>query len=428
MPDTIRGESTEVRERGSSGQTSAVQSRYRRPSRRGALVAAAVVVLVSIVLAVALRGGDDDDGNVATPPADEALERFGSDEVDDVEPLPESDALDAYRISYRVTQRGVSHLTTEVLTVVRPFTSELETRDADDARTGVNRWAFGRVITGIGEEQPRVFAVGPNVGSYDLRPQISVDEAVERGLLDRREQREVVGRRCQVYRAATTVSEGVLEPLDAASGEYADVCLDADGLLLEEWWVVDGNAIRQRVATAIADEVPRGFGDGWSDEATSEPAGEGGGSVIRLLQGSAPPGVFFEAPSAPAGFTHLGRYSVIPPQAIDVQGADQYKAIASTADVWRSGVDVLVLDQGGSLGGGAVFPPDPDNRTVDLPGIGTAEVVLGLSTNEVRIPRDGGKYVRVIGTLPSDDLLAFARTLVETQGNEIVADDGPLLR
>ena len=392
--------------------------------RRWLLVLLAVALLATAaVVGVVAFGSDEGDDKEAAE-----LARTGSKGLEGHDPLGTGNELDGYRVTYRVTQRGAARVTTEVLTVVRPFTSELERRDAQDARLGVDRWAFGRVMSANGGEQPRVFAVPPNLGGYDFRPSISVDEAVESGLLDRREQREVAGRRCQVYRTATSVSDGVLAPLDNASSEYADVCFDADGLLLEEWWVVDGRAIRQRVATAVDERAPEAFGADWSGETTTQPVGEGGGSVLRLRAGSAPPGAFFEPQSDPPGFTHVGRYSVIPPQAITVEGADKTSTIALTADVWRRGADVLVLDQGGRLGGQAVYKRDPDHRSVDIAGLGTAEVVLGLATNELRVALDGGRYVRVIGTLSSDALLDFARSLVQTEGNELVVDDGPLLR
>jgi hypothetical protein len=406
-------------------------SRYQRPSRRGALIGAVVVVLASIAVAIGLgAGGDDDDGaadrSTTTTTEVEPLEREGSVELEDAAPLPAPEPHDRYRMTYRVSA-GASAPTVEVLTVDRPFTSELVTKGDDGDVRGIHRWAFGRVITAVGDEDPTVFAVGPNVGGYDFHARSAVDEAVESGLLERREQREVIGRRCQVYRTGTSVSDGVLAPVGDVEDEYADVCIDADGLLLEEWWVLDGHAIRQRLATELDESVPDAFGDGWVEEPTSMPVGQGGGSVRRLRPGSAPPGDFFEAPSAPEGFTHLGRYTVVPPQAIDMAEADSGKIVASTADVWVRGGDVVVLDQGGTRGGVDTYPRDPDNRTVEIAGVGTAEIVLGLATNEVRIQRDVGKFVRVIGTLTSDELLAVARSLVLTEGNEIVLEDGPLL-
>lgn len=407
-----------------------MRSRYRRPSRRAAVIATTLLIVaaVAIVLATSDEGGGSGDSvTTTTNPVDQPLKRSGSEEVRTDSAFAMGTSLDGYRITYRVTQRGVGHRTTEVLTARRPFTSELLSKDERGAVVDVQRWAFGRVKTVTGKETPQVFAVGPTIGGYDFHPSISVDEAAARGLLDRREQRKVVGRRCQVYRTATALTGGVLTALDATSKEYADVCFDEQGLLLEEWWVVDGSAIRQRVATEVKETAPDDFGAGWSEEPTTASVGDGGGSVLRLRAGSAPPGPYFEASSVPPGFTHVGRYSVVPPQPITVEGADRTSAIASTADVWQRGSDVLILDQGGSLGGRQAYPPDPTNRSIDLGGLGTAEVVLGLGTNEVRIVVGRGRYARVIGTLSTGALVDVARSLVQKQGNELVVEEGPLL-
>jgi len=103
------------------------------------------------------------------------------------------------------------------------------------------------------------------------------------------------------------------------------------------------------------------------------------------------------------------------------------KRLSSTADVWTRGPDLLVLDQGGTLEQQRVYEVDPDNELIAIPGLGDAEVRLGLAGNEIRILRPAGRFVRVVGTLPPDDLLAFARSLVEGVGNELVVDEGAAL-
>ena len=372
-------------------------------------MAIAVIVVLSTLVALALRPEGDDDI------ADEMLDRRGSESADDGgAPLTIDDEPAAYRITYRVSRRGAGDRT-ETITVVRPFWS------ASVTDTSEERWAFGRVFTKDGP----VFAVGPTLAGMDLRVAPALDDALDRRLLERREQRTVAGRRCQVYRASTTVVGGTLQPtIDV--GEYADVCVDERGLLLEEWWVVDGDAIQQRIATEVELRVPDDFGTAWSGEPPSESAEEGGGSILTLTPGSSPPGApFFTAPAPPGdGFEHLGRFSVIPPQAAAFgDGEERGSIVASTADVWRRGIDIVVLDQGGNLDGVAIYDPDPDNETVELPNLGTAELLVSLTGNELRVQRPGGKFVRVVGTLPLDDLLAFARTLVEGPGTEIVIDD-----
>jgi hypothetical protein len=71
---------------------------------------------------------------------------------------------------------------------------------------------------------------------------------------------------------------------------------------------------------------------------------------------------------------------------------------------------------------------DPANRTVEVDGIGTVEVRLGLAMNEVRALRPHGHDVRVLGTLPPDDLLDVLRGATATVGNDLVVEeDAPLL-
>jgi hypothetical protein len=261
----------------------------------------------------------------------------------------------------------------------------------------------------------------------DVRLAPVVDDAVAAGLLVEREQRDVDGRRCQVYRTGAPVADGLL--VKPTVRDHADVCIDGDGLVLEEWWVVDGKPFRQRVAIDVDEHAPDDLGAGWTELDPSAPVDEGGGSILRVQDDSAPPGELFVAGQVPAGFRHVGRYSIIPPQA-DAFGpkGDRYDITSSTADVWQRGIDVLVLDQGGSLGGRPAFAMDPANRTVEVDGIGTVEVRLGLAMNEVRALRPHGHDVRVLGTLPPDDLLDVLRGATATEGNDLVVqEDAPLL-
>lgn len=380
--------------------------------------------------ALSARDGGEETASTTTTTSivREAIEREGSEEIEDAAPVDVTDSASAYRITYRVAIGGSSELVEEV-TVRRPFTGETKTSDGGGNVTGLERLAFGRVITAAHEPEPIVFAVGPEPVKMDLRLAPALDEAIDRGWLERREVREVAGRRCQVFRAATTVAGGSLTPPGDHGDEYADVCVDASGLLLEEVWVLDGELLRHRVAVEVGEDVPASFGEGWTELPVSMGVEQGGGSVRRLQPGSAPPGTFFEARTVPDGFQHLGRFTVVPPQANAFgEGGDRYSVVASTADVWQRGVDVLVVDQGGTLGGNAVYERDPENRTVDVPGLGEVELVVSLTGNEVRLHRDVGRYVRVLGTLTHDELLDVARSLEETEGTGLVIDDGPLLR
>jgi hypothetical protein len=394
-------------------------SRFRKPRPRGAIVAGVVVVAVGVGFAVAdARGGDDDNNESPSTTVERELERDGSAVATDGAPVVIGDEPVAYTITYRVTERS-STATTEEVVVRRPFASETTVR-RDGEVIGVTRSAFGRLIV-----DDQVFAVGPSLAGPDLRLRPALDDALARRLLDAREQRVVAGRRCQVYRAGASVVGGLLQPPPDPRTEYADACFDADGLLLEEWWVVDGDAIRHRVATEVTLDAPADLGREWESRATTLDLEHGGGSLLRLAEGSMPPGTFFLAATVPDGFEHVGRYSVIPPQGAAFGDAAQRGSIvASTADVWQRGPDLLVVDQGGSLEQRTVYERDPDHPIEAVPGVGDFEVILGLAGNEVRLLRDGGRFVRVLGTLSADELLGVASGLSAVEGNELVIDEG----
>jgi hypothetical protein len=188
--------------------------------------------------------------------------------------------------------------------------------------------------------------------------------------------------------------------------------------------VAAGRPIARRVAVEI-DEAPDLDDDLFpSGEATVE-ATSGGGVMRRLAEGSMPPGPFLVADAIPEGFTTIGRFSVVPPQAENF-GADPAREgfrRAQIADVYERGLDVLVVEQGATLGGSPPFEPDPSSPTLDLGPLGTAEVRYSAIGNQVRAQRAGGKYVQATGTLPPDELAAVLRSLREVPGGELVYAD-----
>ena len=396
----------------------------------------------------------------------EPLVRRDSDEVAAAEPFEISAEPEGYRIVYRVSEIGLP-VRSEVIEVARPFDARTTGYSEDGGKgsaMSLQEVTFGRIAVGFdvdhdheddgdhghdhdddaaddhthvdeqaedasGSSTPQqrtVLAVGPLVAGPDLRLAPVLDEALARDLIERREQREIQGRRCQVFRFPGAVSGAVLGS-PAQPGEYADACFDETGLLLEEWWVVDDRAIRHRLAIAIDDVAPAELAAGLIDlrsRATTIPVDRGGGSIRRMAPDSAPPGAFFAAQQPPTGFEHVGRYSVVPPQAEAFTDPDQRDyIITTTADVWRRGIDIVVLDQGGTLGGVKPFEPVEQGTPVDLGPLGRGEALIGLGGNEVRVVHDPGRFLRVYGTLPTSELAAFAATLVETEGNEIVLID-----
>lgn len=328
------------------------------------------------------------------------------------EPPPTIGAVpDRYRIVYDVETPG-SPGTTDVLVVDRPFDSRLETG------TSVQVSTFRRLSFTGGSAEAVVVAQPPGPAASDLR----LDLALPSALVETRGRRTVAGRPCQVYRSGVPLSTGALSaPVD---GERTDTCVDGAGLLLAEEYVVDGDVVLRRTATEVElepDVDPSLFevGD------PTVPVDRGGGSVLEVEPTSRREGSFWELDGGPEGFRHRGRYAVVPPQA-DVFGDPMREGelVASAADVYVRGRDVVIVDQGASLGGGDPFPPVEGARIEDAGALGEVEVLPAPQVMEVRADLDGGRFVRVLGTVPVDDLLALARRLVEVEGEGLVYREG----
>ena len=76
---------------------------------------------------------------------------------------------------------------------------------------------------------------------------------------------------------------------------------------------------------------------------------------------------------------------------------------ASFTDVWTRGRDALLLEQGGTQYGNKPFGDDPLGRDADLGPLGRGQTLVRTRMPEVRVVT-GGRYVRLAGTLPVDQL------------------------
>ncbi|MBI2169711.1 MAG: hypothetical protein HYU28_09480 [Actinobacteria bacterium] len=343
----------------------------------------------------------------------------------------------AYRIVYRIENRagGELVLRTEEAIVRRPFDGRVEERpdappgDHTAATTTVS--VFGALGVESASASPVVLNIPANPAVADVRPLAALERARTRGLVELRERRRLtrLDRECQVYRLGGPIGGGALTPAGTPAGEYVDVCVDRWGFVLEEVEVVDGDRILRRRLAVELDVDPAVPTNAFAlPDADPPPVDQGGGSVREVEPTTRPPGdEFFELTGgAPAGFRHRGRYAVVPPQAREF--ADpllRSQRVAGVIDVWESGPDFVAVDQGGTLGGVEPFEPEPDAEIVDAGPLGPAEVVLGLRASEIRAQRDGGRYVRIYGTVPPERLLEVARDLEPRTGGELVYLDGP---
>lgn len=369
--------------------------------------------MIGVAVWTAVTGGNDadsDDGAAATtttattePPP--PLERRGSEEVE-APAAGDSFVIGAgpaaYTIRYALREPGRPDAA-ETVAVARPYRS----KRSSPTETTVTDFARLQVTPAKGA----VSVLSPPPAAVDPRPALVVARAVEEGLLEAREWRKVLGRRCRVHRGLSSVASSTISA--ALPTQHTDVCVDAEGLVLEEWQVFEGKAVRQRVATAIETSAD-------VEAVTAEPTlavAQGGGSVLAVDPASEPPGTFYVLDAAPAGATRRGRYAVVPPQPGLADESERRRAVASTADVYERGADVLVVDRGATLNQEDAFQPRPEGRPVELgPTLGTGELLLSWTGPEVRVKLTDGRFVRVLGTLTIEEVVAAARSLRETPG------------
>ena len=154
------------------------------------------------------------------------------------------------------------------------------------------------------------------------------------------------------------------------------------------------------------------------------PEKAGGGSVRRVDPASRPPGTFFELSGPPPRFSDHSRYAVVPPQgATTTDPARRNSVVAGVSDVFVRGPDIIVVDQGATLGGVPAFPEQPGAAKLDLGAVGSATVLPWLGGNELRVSRPNGHYVRLAGTVPVSELAAVGRDLHPVEGGQLVVLD-----
>lgn len=405
---------------------SSPNARHARAVRRRnqALAAAGVVALVAGGWALFLRGGGDEGAGDA---ALAEIDREGSDEVAGAPDVEISGSPASFRIVYRVEDTGEEiAYRTDVVSVRRPWESRLESRSGrppGDEELSIQVATFGQRLNRTTGQDPSVIGLGPVLPASDLRLDHVLGPATAADRLERREVRQVAGRRCQVYRSGDYLSAAVITP--ATPDLYADSCIDGRGLLLEEVLFSDGAAIARRIAVEV-DESPE-LDDGLFPTGTpSVDATRGGGSMRRLVDGTSTPGTFYVADEVPDGFTSIGRFSVVPPQAENFGDDPQREGFrrAQAADVYERDADVLVLEQGATLQGASPFEVDPTSPTIDLGELGAGEIRFSAIGNQVRVLLGGGRFVQATGTLSPDELAAVLRSLRATEGTELqLAED-----
>ena len=326
----------------------------------------------------------------------------------------------AYHVTYAVSTPKLP-TTAEQLWVRRPFDSvDITYADAPPGTTPTLKLAYrlGVQVLQATTAQAAVLKVPAAAAPQDLRPDVTVPAAVHNHRLRLLRTRVIDGRRCEVFRSAAPLRGGPL-PVLRSTSSYVDTCIDADGIILRETQVSSGHVVMDREAVAVQVGAPAVAGAPLDLTGTPTPFDSGGGAFTAVTLGSRPPGGSWALTQPPAGFTHVGRYAVVPPQPQLFGQAGQGTGsmglpgglVTEMDDVFTRGTDVVVLQQGSTING-APFTPPANSIAVDLGSLGSGQLLLaGNVTAVVAEPGNGKTFVRLSGTLPPGTLVALMRSL-----------------
>jgi hypothetical protein len=393
----------------------------RRGPARWPLIVLLVVFAAGGIYSLVGRSGDDgsEPDEAAGPLIEEPLEV----PIVDVEgdPAPIEVTRVAYAMTYRVegfTPDKGAVIDTERRWVRPPFESRVETtagEDDDGEVTFQQISAFGLLQTGRDEDEPAVLAAEPVVAPGEARITADFDSAVSAGVFVwQGQERTVLDRRCQVFRTGAPIDVADAGPPIESPLSYADLCIADDGLLLHEEWVIDGNVFRRRIATSL--QVVEDHDDELFAPSGRRPAPPGDGILREVTRDSQPADVaFYSLVAPPEGFRHLGRFGHTPPRPeLDFNQAEP-TVVAQILDVYvdrRGGL--LVVANGGTSDNTPFIVTGEDDVPVELGALGTGELLVGLRQHEVRVGLPRGRFVRVWGTLPVEELVAAAMDMTAT--------------
>lgn len=323
-----------------------------------------------------------------------------------------------YRVTYRV-DAGVplgTTVRTEILEVSRPWQSRLTTRSGKPpghAVTDVQIGDFGKLdLKPVGQTES-VLVLQPDLAASDLRLDVDLPTLVRAHGIELRERRLVAGQACQVYRTTAPPQGQTIGALPSATGDVVDSCVSQDGIVLEQLQWFRSKLLLRRRATRVEPGVTFGPHELEVTRAPTIPTSLGGGSVVQLDPAGAAnvPGTTYFLDHPPAGFAFQGHYAVAPSTGQDSNGLPNTNRQGSFVDVWVRGQDVLMLDQGGLVYNGDPLPSYPLASAVDLGPLGRAKASPGARLSAVAVSLPSSRYVRILGTLPVDQLADIARTL-----------------
>lgn len=314
-------------------------------------------------------------------------------------------SLAGYSITYAVeVHAGATQVNQRSVQVRRPRDSRDATftdvaAQPDTGFLSNGRHLFGYNGANVLDYGERVTAVAPGdyrLGSI-LRDLVRLDLARKTPTV-----RTIAGRSCVVYRFGSPLGDVFKAP---SQSEYADDCIDADGLLLAERWYFKGKLLRDTEATHVSTAVP-------GDDAFAQPTEElkpnpTNFGAVKDLSLAKPPKTglpYWVARRAPFGFVLRARVRGI---ASNTTGGSPQVTDIAYIDTYQRGHDLITVTHRELGAAGA--PPSGFER-VHAGALGRGEV--NLSVSGASISFTAGKWVVTVqGPLDVARLRAFAASL-----------------
>jgi hypothetical protein len=373
----------------------AAEQRHKR-RKRIALGAGAVVLVGAVVAAVVFWPEDEPTIELTAPVV--ARNR---------EPITIKTDTTSYQVNYEVqviAETGEVDFHYEKLSVRRPFDAHISffagrtDADAEEFESIVNLGLSSESTSG---GEPEVRQSLPAAGRADVRLDVTLRDLVEGGSFIAREQRQVLGRPCTVYRTGRTVESNVAaKPTD---NDYVDVCIDEAGLMLEEMSVNNEKVSLRVIATDIT-VAPEFGADEFTISQTPLGIADGAPVLTEIDKTVSPNANLLALPTPPEGFEHKARYLLreAPPAEAAATGVAPTKD--SYVDVYVNGTRSLIIHQGP-----VAYEPQVDTteaQTVNLALWGDVKLIPGIVGHSITMNPTGMWFVHLTASMTTADLQA----------------------
>lgn len=306
---------------------------------------------------------------------------------------------------------------TEAFRVQRPFRTHIDSR-AGAPPGGDRQWTIVSDLgvsssLASGSPEADVETILPSAGIGDWRLDAVLGDLVADGSFQMRDRRTFLGRQCQVYRTGSPLEDYEVSAPTAAT--YADVCIDAAGLVLEQVAMRGGRVVEHLTATSV-DVAPALTDDDFAIVGSPAPLTSGGMS-LTLVGGPPTDASYWSLPAPPAGYQLIGRYTLeqtatdsassgVP---VDTGGVGPTTVVTSYVDVYTHGPDTVVIHQGPT----AVERGGVPAATATVASLGEVQLDARLTGNDlVAHPASTpGWFVDVSATMPRAAVVQLAGTL-----------------